>query len=126
MIGFWFFMLIMCLLIPVSMIGFGKYFINGGPKQVNGTFGYRTTRSMRNEETWRFAHQYSGKIWLYSGLILLPISMVAMLFIYGKGVDMTGIAGLIIVIAEGVVMICVVPFTEAALKRNFDDFGRHR
>ena len=116
MTGFWVFMLIMCLLTPVMMIGFGEYFMKGGPKQVNSTFGYRTTRSMKNQETWRFAHQYSGKIWQRSGLVLLPVSIVLMLFVYGKSVDMTGIAGLIIVIAQMIVMICAIPFTEAALK----------
>ena len=108
------------------MIGFGKFFMKGGPKQINDAFEYRTTRSMKNQETWRFAHQYSGKIWLYSGLALLPISIAAMLFVYGKSVDMTGIAGLSIVIAQMIVMICAIPFTEAALERNFDDLGRHR
>ena len=126
MTGFWVFMLIMCLLTPAMMIGFGKYFMKGGAKQINGVFGYRTTRSMKNQETWRFAHQYSGKIWHRSGLFLLPVSIVVMLFVYGKNVDMTGIAGLIIVIAQMIVMICAIPFTEAALKRNFDDLGRHR
>ena len=120
MTGFWIYMLIMCLLIPALMIGFGKYFMKGGPRQVNSTFGYRTTRSMKNQETWRFAHQYSGKIWLSSGLALLPISIVAILFVYGKSVDITGIAGLIIVIAQIIVMVCAIPLTEAALKRNFD------
>ena len=35
-----------------------KIFFDG---QINDAFGYRTTRSMKNQETWRFAHQYSGK-----------------------------------------------------------------
>ena len=35
MTGFWVFMLIMCLLTPAMMIGFGKYFMKGGPKQIN-------------------------------------------------------------------------------------------
>ena len=126
MTGFWVFMLIMCLLTPVIMIGFGKYFMKGGAKQINGVFGYRTTRSMKNQETWRFAHQYSGKIWHHRGLVLSPVSIVVMLFVYGKSVDMTGIAGLIIVIAQMIAMICAIPFTEAALERNFDDLGRHR
>ena len=126
MTGFWIFMFIMCLLTPAVMIGFGKYFMKGGPKQINGVIGYRTHRSMKNQETWRFAHQYSGRIWHRSGLALLPISIVAMLFVYGKSVDVTGFAGLIIVIAQMIVMICAVPLTEAALKRNFDELGRHR
>nr|WP_270302951.1 SdpI family protein [Baileyella intestinalis] len=126
MTGFWVFMLFMCLLTPAMMIGFGKYFMKGGPKQINGMFGYRTPRSMKNKETWRFAHQYSGQIWHRSGLALLPVSIVVMLFVCRKSVDVIGIAGLIIVVAQMVVMICVIPFTETALKRNFDDLGRHR
>ena len=126
MTGFWVFMLIMCLLTPAMMIGFGKYFMKGGAKQINGVFGYRTTRSMKNQETWRFAHQYSGKIWHRSGLALFPFSIVVMLFVYGKSEDITGIAGMIIVITQMIVMICAIPFTEAALKRNFNDLGRHR
>ena len=68
MTGFWIFMFIMCLLTPAVMIGFGKYFMKGGPKQINGVIGYRTHRSMKNQETWRFTHQYSGRIWHRSGL----------------------------------------------------------
>ena len=52
MTGFWVYMLFMCLLTPAMMIGFGKYFMKGGPKQINGVFGYRTPRSMKNQETW--------------------------------------------------------------------------
>ena len=126
MTGFWVFMLIMCLLTPAMMSGFGKYFMKGGPKQINGVFGYRTKRSMKNQETWTFAHQYSGKIWLHSGLALLPISLVTMLFFFGKNVDAIGYAGLIIVILQSIVMIFVIPATEAALKRNFDDNGKRR
>ena len=126
MTGFWVFMFIMCLLTPVMMIGFGKYFMKGGPKQINDAFGYRTRRSVKNQETWRFAHQYSGKIWLYGGWALLPISIATMLFVHGKSVDMIGVAGLIIAIAQIVVMICAIPLTEAALKRNFDELGRYR
>ena len=33
------------------------------PKEINYVYGYRTKRSMMNEETWRFANQYFGKAW---------------------------------------------------------------
>ena len=124
MLGFWIFMLIMCLLTPAIMIGFGEFFIKGGPKGINGTFGYRTKRSMKNQETWKFAHQYSGKIWFRSGLAMLPISLVAMIFFYGKSVAVIGGAASIILILQCIVMILVIPATEAALKRNFDDNGK--
>ena len=48
--GFWIFMLIMDLLIPLTMIGFGRYFIKKAPKEINGVFGYRTSMSMKNKD----------------------------------------------------------------------------
>lgn len=46
--GFWFFMLIMELLAPITMIGFGRYFLKEAPKEINPIFGYRTRMSMKN------------------------------------------------------------------------------
>lgn len=50
--GFWIFMLMMNLLIPLSMIGFGWMFLKSPPKEINAVFGYRTRRSMLNPDTW--------------------------------------------------------------------------
>ena len=126
MTGFWIYMLVMVLLIPFSMIGFGIYLNNGGPKEISHVIGYRTNRSMKNQETWIFAHQYSGKIWLRSGLVMLPTSLAAMFFLFGKSIDLIGSAGAVIIILQCVVMISAIPATEAALRRNFDDSGKHR
>lgn len=49
--GFWIFMTIMNLLIPLTMILFGIYFIKKSPKEINTTFGYRTSMSMKNKDT---------------------------------------------------------------------------
>ena len=54
--AFWLFMLIMNLLIPFTMIGFGFYFQKHPPKEINELFGYRTSLSMKNEDTWKTAH----------------------------------------------------------------------
>ena len=59
--GFWIFMLIMDLLLPFTMIGFGRYFMKKAPKEINSVFGYRTSMSMKNKDTWEFAHKYCGK-----------------------------------------------------------------
>ena len=48
---FWIFMLIMDLLLPFTMIGFGKYFMKKAPKEINSVFGYRTSMSMKNKDT---------------------------------------------------------------------------
>jgi len=56
--GFWLFMLINNLIVPAIMIGIGRIFVSHPPKKINGIYGYRTKRSMKNNETWRFAHHY--------------------------------------------------------------------
>ena len=68
MTAFWVFMLIMDLLLPFTMIGFGKYFMTKGPKEINSAFGYRTSMSMKNHDTWEFAHKYCGKLWYIAGM----------------------------------------------------------
>ena len=40
---FWTFMLVMDLLVPLTMIYFGLRFEKNAPKEINATFGYRTT-----------------------------------------------------------------------------------
>ena len=60
--GFWIFMLLMDLLLPLMMAGFGKLFMTKSPQNINVAFGYRTTMSMKNKDTWEFAHKYCGKL----------------------------------------------------------------
>ena len=124
--GFWTFMLIMVLLIPVSMIAFGREFMNSAPHNINSTFGYRTKRSMMNEDTWKFAHSYIGKLWFICGLIFLLPSVAVMLFVLGKEVNTVGTVGAILVFVQMLPMIGTIIPTEKALKKNFDEYGKHR
>ena len=125
-VGFWVFMLIMVLLIPIIMITFGKLFSKKAPKDINYTFGYRTKRSMMNMETWKFAHAYIGKLWFICGLLLFPLSAVVMTFVFGKGPDTVGIAGGILTIVQMIIVIGTILPTENALKKSFDEYGRRR
>lgn len=50
--GFWFFLTICNLMIPVLMIVFGKVFIKNPPKTRNGIYGYRTRRSRKSQDAW--------------------------------------------------------------------------
>ena len=54
---FWIYMLVMALLVPSAMIGFGWLFMRRTPKTIQSLFGYRTAMSMKNKDTWEFAHQ---------------------------------------------------------------------
>ena len=88
--GFWIYMLIIDLLLPLTMIGFGKCFLKTAPKNINTVFGYRTSMSMKNKDTWIFAHKYCGKIWFISGLIMLPLSVVVMMLVIGGSENLVG------------------------------------
>ena len=97
--GFWIFVLIMDLLIPFTMIGFSKSFLNVAPKEINAIFGY------------------------VCGLIMLPLSVIAMIVVLGKGEDTVETVGGII---EGIQMLPLVGpifLTEGALKKTFDKRG---
>ena len=126
MIAFWIFMLIMVLLIPGTMLGFGILFTKKTPNNINFVFGYRTARSMKNKNTWIFVHKYIGRLWKILALIMLPLSVIAMLFVLGSDVDTVGTVGGIIVVIQLIPMVAAIFPTERALKKNFDAFGRKR
>lgn len=124
--GFWIFMFIMNLLVPVTMIGFGRVFLKKPPKEINSIYGYRTSRSMKNKDTWKFAHQYFGKLWYRCGLILLAPSIAAMLFVIGQEEDTVGTAGGILCFLQLLPLIGTIFPTEIALKKTFDQNGNRR
>lgn len=124
--GFWFFMAIMDLMIPLMMIIFGKIFLKNPPKEINGVYGYRTGRSMKNKDTWDFAHRYFGRLWQKSGLVLVPVSLVVMLFVLGKDQDVVGTVGGVLSFCQMVPLIGAIFPTEKALKKEFDEEGRKR
>lgn len=122
--GFWFYMLFISLLLPITMLLVGIVYRKRHPQKINTVYGYRTRRSMMNKKTWAFAHAYCGRIWLWSGLIMLPVSLVAMFCVWGRDIDTIGYVGAALCALAISVMIGSVVSTEKALKRNFDSFGR--
>lgn len=124
--GFWIFMLIMNLMIPLLMIGLGRWFWRRAPKKINPLFGYRTTMSMKNQDTWQFAHHYFGKLWFGIGWILLPVSIIPLLFVAGRSENTVGMAGGIVCAAQTAVLLCSIIPVETALKRTFDRDGKRK
>ena len=124
--GFWIFMLIMVLLIPLTMIFFGWLLFRKTPKEINYVYGYRTKRSMMNEETWKFANQYFGKVWYLCGLISVPLSVTAIALVIGKGTETVGTIGGIITMLQMIPLVGAIIPTEIALKKNFDENGRRK
>jgi len=48
------------------------------PKKINGTYGYRTAKAKKNQETWDFANNYSAKLFLYAAIVLVILEVLLM------------------------------------------------
>lgn len=124
--GFWFFMTGCILLIPLTMIGFGLYFQKKAPQEINILFGYRTEMSMKNKETWEFAHYTIGNIWYRTGLVLISIVIFIMVCLFQKDINTISIAGTIMMMIQLIPLIASIFLTEAALKKHFDKDGNRK
>lgn len=123
---FWWFMFINNLLIPVIMIALGNLFTKHCPKEINGLWGYRSARSMKNKDTWKFAHAYMGRLYRKLGWILLVPTVLVQLPFYTSDTDTVGIITLIVIGVQVVALLGAIVAIENALKRHFDADGNAR
>ena len=117
--GFWTFMFACNLLIPSVLLINGGIFLKRPPKTINWIYGYRTRRSMRNQETWDYAHNFCGKLWYRCGEAVLVLTVVGMLLVWGKEETLIGTTSGIIGTVQCFVLIAVIFPTEQALKHKF-------
>lgn len=119
----WLYMTLTNLIIPFVMISFGAYFYKRVPKEINVIFGYRTKRSMQNQETWKFAHHYFGKLWFLLGWPILIATIGVMWLLYSKEINILSIAGILVTLIQLIIILITIVLTERALKHNFDHNG---
>ena len=124
--GIWFMMLGFNLLIPAIMLGSGKLFSKNSPKDINWIIGYRTTMSMKNEDTWAFAHKVAGAFWWKWGWVALVVTTITMLVLIGQSVEFVSSAGCILMFLQLITLIAVIPHTEKALRNVFDKNGNRK
>jgi len=114
------------LLIPLVMLIGGWCMYKHTPKKINALIGYRSTMSMKNNDTWRFAHAYCGKLWLRIGLVLLVISAAVQIPYLSADKDTFGYVTLILTgIQLAALLISIVP-VEKAPRRVFNKDGSRR
>lgn len=119
-------MFISGLLIPITMIIGGRLMWKSSPKRINKVYGYRTARSMKNMDTWTFAHRYCGRLWWIVGWISLPPSALVQLPFIGKSDDLISIVGSIMLIVQMMALVATAIPTELALKRTFNENGERK
>ena len=123
---FWWFMLLCDMLVPIVMVIVGRMMWKHCPKHINSLVGYRTTRSMKNMDTWQFAHDYCGKLWWKVGWVTTIASALIHIPLYHSDENTIGIAGLILVAIQCFVMVASIYPTEKALKKHFNDDGTRK
>ena len=113
--------------VPVVFLLFGWLFMHGRyPKHPNGVYGYRTTRSMKNDETWAFAQECWGRLCWRAGWWLLMLSLLVVAILQTQSVRQHGIYIGAWITLQGVLTLGTILPVERALKNTFDEFGRRK
>lgn len=114
------------LLVPAIMMTFGYLFKERGPKKINMICGYRTEMSMKNMDTWNFAHTYCAKIWRRIGIILLISSVIISIISMNLQEDVMGIIQTALITIQTIVLIASIFPVEKALREQFDKNGNRK
>lgn len=121
--GTWIIMLLTSLLVPGIVMVFGNQFKNGNHGSINPAFGYRTTMSMKNPDTWTFANTCWGRLACKTGLWMLIGSVAVMLTVIFAGEDTVALVGTILLLVQAAIVLCTIPIVERALRKEFDKDG---
>lgn len=113
--------LIITAIMSLTMIGFGFLLSKKTPKEINYIIGYRSPMSIKNKDTWEFAHKYSGKVWIRSGVINAVVSIVLALTL--QNLSNYSELMLALIYIQLIVLLLVIPLAEIALRKTFDKNG---
>ena len=122
--GFKVFMAFAVLLIPGIMVFFGRVMTDHPPKTINAAYGYRTTMSMINQDTWDYAQAACAKRWRRWGRVLALITLIVLFFALRRPTfaDVLGFYTAF----ETTFLLASVAATEMDLRRTFDEKGERR
>lgn len=104
-------------LAPLVLVVFWL-FMKNPPKERNIVYGYRTPASMRNQDTWKEANEYSAKwgvrlMWAVLGFVQIPT------FLFMKMEESIMVSSGALVVA----VVAVIVMTEVHLRKVFNGRG---
>ena len=105
------------LLIGPLMLLISYIFAMYPPKKINDLYGYRTKRSMRNQDCWDFANRHSISLMWKISLLTCMVQAIGVILLD------EGVAILTATIVLVTTLIYSVYLTEKALKNTFDNEG---
>ncbi len=119
-------MALMELLVPAVMILAGWFMWKHTPGKINHWAGYRTERSMKNGDTWKFANEYCGRLWWKLGWAILLPSVLPVLLCLDSGEKTVGTVAVTVLMIQPGFLIAGIFLTEKALKETFDRDGNRK
>ena len=96
------------------------------PKEINWIIGYRTTMSRKNKDTWEFAQDYCGRLWLKIGQVSLILTIIIQIPFVHASENVIGYMTLVVEVIQLVVLLGSIVFVERALRKTFDENGVRR
>ena len=126
--GFWIFMFCCTLLIPIIMIIAGNSMRLGKFKTIISldTLYLTPRRSMKNQQTWDYAHRECGLLWRRWGSTMLVLTVIAMLLFMGEDTDHIGVVGSVITVLQMIPLFLSIVIVEKKLREKFDENGLPR
>lgn len=116
---FWLTTLLLNLLAPVIILIIGILYLKKPAKHISWAHGYRTERSMKNQETWEFAQKYFGGVCCRLGTAFLVLTLISMISVLNQNQKIIGILGNILGTMECFMILYVLIPTERALKKKY-------
>ena len=104
--------------LSIIILGLSAYFKIKRPENINGLFGYRSSFSMKNRETWKEGNKFSSDLQVKFALLFIAFEAISYFIIGGLNSFYLSCGFLTII------SIAVIPLTEHHLRKNFDKEGR--
>lgn len=123
--GFFLSMFICNMVIPGVMIVAGYHMYKYPPKEINGMIGYRTRMSRKSKETWMFAQDYCGRLWLKIGWILLTFSIIVQIPFADSSYKAVTMMTIILGSIQIITLFGSVFSVETNLRKKFDANGKY-
>lgn len=113
--------LLLLLMVPIITLITGYLMYRHTPKSINGLVGYRTSRSMINQDTWNFANKYCASLWIKLGVVSSIVSILIFIVF-----DINEFISIVIILIQTFLLLLSIIPVEKALKNTFDDDGNRR
>ncbi|MEE1304994.1 MAG: SdpI family protein [Agathobacter sp.] len=117
--GFWIFMSIFNLFVPILMLLIGYMMKKHPPKDINGIIGYRTARSTKSKEAWDFAQNYCGSLWLKVSIPMIVIAIIVDALTYGRTMNVVGNVGFVFEMLQCLFLVMTIIPVEKQLKKKY-------